>query len=102
MTRETDHHYRRYILNEVKPLVVIKNQGRYSRVEVLGIDISRAVTKVEYSSHSSQLKGHDEELCGEISLKIEINNLLKILRNCDPYSKKEALTILNQYIKEGS
>lgn len=35
---------------EVKPIITVENNGKYTRVEILGIDISRALTNVSYST----------------------------------------------------
>lgn len=85
--------------NMIKPLIAIKNYGMTSRVEVLGIDISKAVSKVTYSSHSKEfLQSKDETLNGEVTLTIKMNKLVEILRTCDADSKENVMKILEPYM----
>lgn len=76
---------------EVKPIITMKNFKRGTRVELLGIDISTALTNFDYST---QGEGSGNNA---VTLEINIEELTKVLRGITPEDIKDAKEILAPY-----
>lgn len=76
---------------EVKPIITMKNFKRGTRVELLGIDISTALTNFDYST---QGEGSGNNA---VTLEINIEELTKILCGITSEDIKDAKEILAPY-----
>ena len=76
---------------EVKPIITMKNFKRGTRVELLGVDISTALTNFDYST---QGKGAGNNA---VTLEINIEELIKVLCGITPEDIKNAKKILAPY-----
>ena len=75
---------------EVKPIITLENNGRTTRVKILGIDISNALTNVSYSTLGKD--GSDT-----MSLEISISGLLGVMSDITVEDIKNAKGILAPY-----
>lgn len=73
---------------QTKPVITIENSGNCTRVKILGIDISKALTDVTYRT---------EKLNNSIALDINIVNLIDVLCEITPEELKKAREILAPY-----
>lgn len=76
---------------EVKPIITMKNFKRGTRVELLGIDISTALTNFDYSTQG------DGSGNNAVTLEINIEELTKVLCGITPEGIKNAKEILAPY-----
>lgn len=75
---------------EAKPIISIENSVGMTRVKILGIDISRALTNVSYST-----LGKDGS--NTMSLEVNISGLLGVLSDVTVEDIKNAKGILAPY-----
>ena len=75
-------------------LVEIKNYGNRTEVKILGIDISKALDHVSYSSPERPLGS-----C-TMHLDISINTLICVLAELKPEDVEKAREILTPYAEE--
>jgi hypothetical protein len=75
---------------ETKPIISIENSAGMTRVKILDIDISNALTNVSYSTLG---KGGSDTM----SLEISISGLLGVLSDITAEDIKNALKILAPY-----
>lgn len=75
---------------ETKPIISIENSVGMTRVKILGIDISRALTNVSYST-----LGKDGS--NTMSLEVNISGLLGVLSDVTAEDIKNAREILAPY-----
>lgn len=73
----------------IKPIITVENSGKPTRVKFLGIDISTALIRVNYSA-----SGCNDS---KIGLEISINDLIEILTELTPEDIKNAQEILAPY-----
>ncbi|MDF2635795.1 MAG: hypothetical protein K0R78_2669 [Pelosinus sp.] len=85
--------------NSIEPIVTIKNTGKHSRLSVLGIDISRAVSELEYRSHSITKVGRDKELSGSVTVTLNLDILTSILVSLTESDLNDIKNILEPYHK---
>lgn len=78
---------------EVKPIITMKNFKRGTRVELLGIDISTALTNFDYSTQGEGTGNN------AVTLEINIEELTKVLCGITPEDIKDAKEILAPYKK---
>lgn len=76
---------------EVKSIITIKNFKRGTRVELLGIDISTALTNFDYSTQGEGSRNN------AVTLEINIEELTKVLCGITPEDIKNAKEILAPY-----
>lgn len=76
---------------EVKPIITMKNFKRGTRVELLGIDISTALTNFDYSTQGEGAGNNT------VTLEINIEELTKVLCGITPEDIKNAKEILAPY-----
>ena len=76
---------------EVKPIITMKNFKRGTRVELLGIDISTALTNFDYSTQGEGAGNN------AVTLEVNIEKLTKILCGITSEDIKNAKKILAPY-----
>lgn len=73
---------------EVKPVITIENSGNRTRVKILDIDISKALTRVSYNT---------AKLANAIALEVNIVSLIDVLCEITPEDLEKAQEILAPY-----
>lgn len=74
---------------KIKPIITVENFEKATRVKILGIDISQALTKVNFLT-----EGFGDN---QIGLEIAINPLTEILAGITPEDIENAKEILAPY-----
>jgi hypothetical protein len=90
-SKETESEVRNTMSSEkiIKPIITVENSGNPTRVKILGVDISTALTEVNYSATG----------CNDsrIGLEISISRLIEILTEITPEDIRNAQEILASY-----
>ena len=73
---------------ETKPVITIENSGNRTRVKILDIDISTALTSVSYNT---------AKLANAIALEVNIVSLIDVLCEITPEDLEKAQDILEPY-----
>ena len=73
---------------ETKPVITIENSGNCTRVKILDIDISTALTSVSYNT---------AELANAIAFEVDIVSLIDVLCEITPEDLEKAQEILAPY-----
>lgn len=74
---------------KIKPIITVENFEKATRVKILGIDISQALTKINFLT-----EGFGDN---QIALEIAINPLTEILAGITPEDIENAKEILAPY-----
>lgn len=73
---------------DTRPVITIENLGNCTRVKILDIDISKALTKVSYNT---------AKLANAIAIEADVVGLIDILCEITPEDLENAREILTPY-----